>query len=217
MRKGNITTSQKKALDSMGDKYIINYNPLIYNNETFYNFKDVAGNKPITVEIGFGMGKATAIIAEKNPDKFYIGIEIYEAGVGRLLLEIKDRNLDNIAIIKDDAAQIMKNMIAPSSLDAVHLFFPDPWHKKRHNKRRLLKSDFLEKIATCLKTGGYLYMVTDWQDYGEEILANLQSVKSLHNEYGTYAPSQTWRPETKFEQKGLDKHHEIFEILVKKI
>jgi tRNA (guanine-N7-)-methyltransferase len=188
------------------------------------NFATIFGNdNPVIVEIGFGMGEATALIAEKNPHKNYIGIEVHKPGLGRLLWEIEQKQLSNIRIIEHDAIAVFANMIPPDSLEGIHLFFPDPWPKKRHHKRRLVKRPFTGTLAAALKPQGYLYMVTDWEDYAQWALAELSATEGLVNtvlvldEGSGFAPPQEWRPNTAFEKKGLAKEHKVRELFFRGI
>ncbi|MDR2662513.1 MAG: tRNA (guanosine(46)-N7)-methyltransferase TrmB [Treponema sp.] len=169
-------------------------------------------NKPLTVEIGFGMGRATAEIAGANPEKNYLGIEVFRAGVGRLIWEIKNRGLDNLRIIEHDAVDVLETMLPPGAAAAFHIFFPDPWPKKRHRKRRLVRRPLTDLLASRLCPGGYIYMVTDWEDYGNSALEELTATPGLCNPPGGFAPGQAWRPRTKFEKKGLDEGRPIREL-----
>jgi len=207
IRKGHFTDAQKKAYDSLYEKYII---PFADNKLDFSKIFDNSAG--VTLEIGFGSGFATAEIAQVNPDKNYLGVEVHRPGIGRLLWEIEKRSINNIRIIEYDAAAVAEKMICAGSLDAVHIFFPDPWPKKRHQKRRLIQNPFTHTLAQCLKPGGYLYFVTDWEDYALSALAALASCPSLKNAYEDFAVPQSWRPKTKFEQKGLAKDHKIREL-----
>jgi len=207
IRKGRYTTAQKKAYDELSPNFIIPF------SEEKLNLNDVFANENgVTLEIGFGMGLATAEIAEKNPDKNYLGVEVHRPGIGRLLWEIEKRALSNIRIVEYDAVQVVQKMIPSASLDAIHIFFPDPWPKKRHHKRRLIQRPFTETLSACLKPGGYLYMVTDWEDYALCALEELTAANTLRNVYENFASPQDWRPQTKFEKKGLAKDHAIREI-----
>ena len=203
IRAGRFTDAQKNAYDKLSEKFIIPFSE-----------EKINSNNTI-MEIGFGMGIATAAIAQANPDKNYLGIEVHRPGIGRLLWEIEKKALSNIRIIEFDAVQVVEHMIQPASLEGIHLFFPDPWPKKRHHKRRLIQRPFTEKLASCLKPGGYLYMVTDWEDYAFFALEELNATIGLKNEYNDFAPPQEWRPKTKFENKGLAKGHAIKELLFK--
>jgi tRNA (guanine-N7-)-methyltransferase len=210
-RQGRFTDAQKKAYDELSEKFIIPFSPGHLDYEKIF-----AGKGSVTLEIGFGSGFATAEIAQSCPDKNYIGVEVHRPGIGRLLWEIQKRNLSNIRIIEGDAAEAAETMLAENSLDAIHIFFPDPWPKKRHRKRRLIQRPFTEILAKRLKRGGYLYMVTDWEDYAQHALEELSAASSLRNTCEGFASPLPWRPRTRFEQKGLDKEHVIREILFEK-
>ncbi len=177
------------------------------------NFTEIFGNNnPVTMEIGFGMGHATALIAEANPEMNYLGSEVHKPGVGRLLGEIKNRQLKNLYIIEHDALEILETMIPDNSIEAFHIFFPDPWPKKKHHKRRMLQRPRTDLLAQKLAPGGYLYFATDWNEYAESALEELNNTPLLYNKYDGYAPHQEWRPRTKFEKKGLEQGHEIHEL-----
>jgi len=207
IRSGHFTDAQKKAYVSLAEKFVIPF------TEEKIDFRKLfANNGNVTLEIGFGMGVTTAEIAQANPNKNYIGIEVHRPGIGRLLWEIEKRSLSNIRIIEYDAVYAVEKMIPQDSLEAIHIFFPDPWPKKRHRKRRLVQRPFTETLANCLRHGGYLYMVTDWEDYALHALEELTATAALKNAYEGFAPPQKWRPVTKFEQKGLTKEHVIREI-----
>jgi len=214
IRQGRFTDAQKKAYESLSPRFII---PVSFDqlsgNEEKLNFKEIFGNTGnVTLEIGFGSGFATAEIAKANPEKNYIGIEVHKPGIGRLLWEIERQNLNNIRIIEYDAVPVLEKLIPSESLDAVHVFFPDPWPKKKHHKRRLMQRPFTLTLNKCLKQGGYLYMVTDWEDYALHALDELSAAEGLKNQYDGFAAPQGWRPRTRFEQKGLDKEHVIREL-----
>ena len=167
---------------------------------------------PVAVEIGFGMGAATALIAERNPGINYLGIDVHRPGIGRLLWEIESRGLKNIRIIEGDAVQVLGQNIRDSSVSAFHIFFPDPWPKKRHHKRRLVTRPFTDLLAAKLIPGGYIYMASDWADYGDWALKELSATAGLANKYSAFAEPQGWRPQTEFERKGIRKNHEIREL-----
>jgi len=216
IRKGRYTAAQKKAYDSLSLKYLIplqNDSNYPANEEKLDFNKIFDNNRNVTMEIGFGSGAATAEIAEENPDNNYLCIEVHRPGIGRLLWEIEKRNLSNIRIIENDAVFIAEKMITSCSLNAIHIFFPDPWPKKRHKKRRLIQRPFTETLANCIKKDGYLYMVTDWEDYAVHAMEELTLTSLLKNKYEGFALPQTWRPKTRFEQKGLEKDHVIRELL----
>jgi len=212
LRAGRFTDAQKKAYDSLSERFVVPF------REEKIDYKEVFANtNDVTLEIGFGSGFATAVIAEANPDKNYFGVEVHRPGIGRLLWEIEKRSLVNIRIIEYDAALVAQKMIPAGSLSAIHIFFPDPWPKKRHRKRRLVQRPFTETLASCLKAGGYLYMVTDWEDYALHALEELSACPILKNAYEGFAPAQSWRPVTKFEKKGLAKEHTIRELFFTRI
>ena len=211
LRGGRLTAAQRRSYDSLSGKFIIPYELKILD------FAGIFGNNnPVVVEIGFGMGRATAAIAGENPDINYIGLEIHKPGIGRLLWEIEQRPLSNVRIIEYDATEIFQNMIPANSLGGVHIFFPDPWPKKRHHKRRLIQRPFTDCIASKLRSQGYIYMVSDWLDYANWALSVLTSTEGMVNVYENFALPQSWRPLTSFEKKGLDKKHEIKELFFRR-
>jgi len=207
IRAGRFTAAQKNAYASLSDNFLIPF------CEEKLDFSKIFKNKNVTMEIGFGTGIATAEIAQANPDKNYLGIEVHRPGIGRLLWEIEKRSLSNIKIIEYDAVHVVQKMIGQNSLDAVHIFFPDPWPKKKHHKRRLVQRPFTQTLADCLKPHGYLYMVTDWEEYAVYALEELKAAAGLQNAYESFSEPQPWRAKTKFEQKGLDMKHLIREIM----
>jgi tRNA (guanine-N7-)-methyltransferase len=211
LRAGRTSAAQKRSYEELS-RFCIPF------KAEALDFEQTFGNRnPLTVEIGFGMGAATALIAEQNPQNNYLGIEVHKPGIGRLLWEIGNRDLHNIRIVEYDAVEVIEKMIRPSSIAAFHIFFPDPWPKTRHHKRRLVKRPFTDLLASRLAGGAYLYMVTDWEDYGLWALGELSAAPGLENGYDGFAPPQHWRPTTKFEQKGLDKRHGIWELFFRKI
>ena len=212
LRAGRMTDAQRKAYETLSQRWCVPYtgSPL--------NFIDIFDNvNPVTVEIGFGMGAATAIIAQNNPEKNYLGLEVHRPGVGKLLNEIEEKNLSNLYIIEHDAIEVLENMIPDESVNAFHIFFPDPWPKKKHHKRRLVQRPRTDILAKKLAPGVYLYMATDWEPYAEFALEELTLTQGLKNKYVGYAPHQEWRPETKFENKGLKAERKISELFFEKI
>jgi tRNA (guanine-N7-)-methyltransferase len=207
-----MTDAQRRAYETLFPRYSVSF------EENIFDFFRIFGNNnPTTIEIGFGMGVATAMIAEKNPHINYLGIEVHRPGIGKLLWEIERRHLSNIRVIEHDAVEVVEAMVTAGSVDGFHIFFPDPWHKKRHHKRRLIQKPFTSELAAKLKPGGYVYMVTDWAEYGDWALAELSTTSALINAYPSgFAEPQSWRPQTKFEQKGLLKKREIRELFFKK-
>jgi tRNA (guanine-N7-)-methyltransferase len=207
LRTGHFTVAQKRAYETLGPQYVLPF------GEEPLDFEKTFNNAfPVILEIGFGTGIATSDIAQANPDKNYLGIEVHKPGIGRLLWEIEKRSLSNIRIVEYNAVFVIENMISDMSLDAVHVFFPDPWPKKKQRKRRLIRRPFTEILARKLKPGGFLYMVTDWEDYADYALFELNATSLLKNKYDNFAETQAWRPKTKFEMKGLSKSHKIREL-----
>ena len=207
LRIGRMTDAEKRNYNELHDVYCIPF-----EHKTL-NFTEIFQNtNPVTMEIGFGMGHATSIIAKDNPNMNYIGSEVHVPGVGRLLSEIKKNQLKNLFIIEYDALEILESMIPDNSLQAFHIFFPDPWPKKKHHKRRLVQRPHTDLLAKKLAPGGYIYMATDWDEYAETAYEALSDTPSLKNKYEGFAPHQEWRPRTKFEQKGIDAGREIHEL-----
>ena len=211
LRSGHFTAAERKNYEELHGDFCIPY------EKKTIDFQAVFGNaRPTVIEIGFGMGKATALIAQQHPDINYIGIEVHKPGVGKLLGEIRERGLTNLRIVEHDAMEVLADQIADESVAAFHIFFPEPWQKKRHCKRRLIQRPRTDLLARKLIPGGYLYFVTDWLPYAEFGLAELTATVGLKNRYGGFAPRQEWRPETRFEQKGLNANRVITEVLFEK-
>lgn len=211
LRIGRMTASQEKAYKELSPSYCIPF-----ENKKL-NFVDIFGNtNPIVVEIGFGMGDATWQLAKANPDINYLGIEVHKPGVGKLLNEIKRNDLKNIYIIEHDALEVLEFMIADNSVNGFHIFFPDPWPKKRHHKRRMVQRPRTNLMAQKLASGGYLYFVTDILDYAEFALEELTLTEGLKNKYNGFAEPQSWRMQTKFERKGMAAERQITELFFEK-
>jgi len=168
---------------------------------------------PTILEIGFGMGETTHAIAAARPGDNFLGVEVFDAGVGGLLKRIDASGLDNIRIVQHDALEVVRDMIAPDSLQGVHVFFPDPWPKKRHHKRRLIQPPFVALLASRIAPGGYLHCATDWRDYAEQMLHVLSIEPRLVNQYEGYAPRPQDRPQTKFEARGLRLGHGVWDLM----
>lgn len=204
LRQGRMSNAQRRSYENLSSRYCLEKG----RGDLFF-----ANSNPLVIEIGFGMGRATALIAEQNPDVNYLGIEVYRPGIGKLLWEIEKRGLENIRIIEGDAAEIISEEIPEKSAAGFHIFFPDPWPKKRHHKRRLITRPFTDVLASRLAGGGYIYMVTDSADYGAWALLELSMTSGLANTWaGGFAPPQERRPRTEFEAKGIAKQHEIKEL-----
>lgn len=211
LRSGRISKTQEYALE--------HYMPL-YAAELSDGYLDFPGlfkkDQPVVVEIGFGMGRATLELAERFPETNYLGIEVYKPGVGRVLSEIHTKGLGNLRIMRADATEVVQRMLKEGSIHGFHIFFPDPWPKKKHHKRRLFQRDFVDLLARKLEPGGYIYAVTDWEEYAEQMLEVVEAQDLLHNPFGGFAPPQPWRPATSFEHKGREKSHCISEIWAEK-
>ena len=211
LRTGRTTAGQARAFETQGPQYLLPYKPELCSFETFY--KRAA---PTVLEIGFGMGEATAQIAAGMPDTNFLCCEVHTPGVGALLKRIEEQHLTNIRILQHDAVEVIDHMLALNSLDGIHIFFPDPWHKKKHNKRRLIQAPLIAKLAARLKPGGYLHCATDWQPYAEQILEVLSAEPALQNTSpDSYAPKPDYRPLTKFENRGIKLGHGVWDSVFK--
>ncbi len=229
-RAGRTTTGQAKAVADIGPQFLLPYQtePLDFVAAFSGAIADPgqveAGNRPVILEIGFGMGEATAHIAALMPEKNFLCCEVHQPGVGALLKRIGEQGLRNVRIVAHDAVEVMDQMLPLQSLSGVHIFFPDPWHKKRHNKRRLIQSALVAKLAARLKVGGYLHCATDWQPYAQQILEVLSAQPLLkntaaqtHPELAGYAPKPYYRPLTKFENRGIKLGHGVWDIVFERI
>ena len=234
MRAGRTTGGQQKAIDLLGPKYLIPFTSGRLDLAATFNDSQAmvnqAPNEPDAtmprkkiLEIGFGMGETTAHIAQIRPQDDFLAIEVHEPGVGALLKLIGENQIENIRIIRHDAVEVVETMLLDNSLDGFHLFFPDPWHKKKHNKRRLVQSEFLEKILPKLKSGAYIHMATDWQAYADQMLEVLSKHSQISNT-ATLAPDAlgipngfamrpAYRPVTKFENRGLKLGHGVWDLV----
>jgi tRNA (guanine-N7-)-methyltransferase len=171
---------------------------------------------PVVLEIGSGMGETTARIAAENPHTDYVAIEVHGPGVGSLLRRVADEGLANVRVIQHDAVEVLREMVPEGALAAIHVFFPDPWPKKRHHKRRLVQPEFVQLAASRLARGGRLHVATDWQEYADHVLAVLSQTPALANTAAGFAPRPPWRPETKFERRGLRLGHGVWDVLFRK-
>ena len=171
---------------------------------------------PVVLEIGFGMGASLVEMAQAAPDRDFIGIEVHRPGVGKLLHTMAEQRVDNIRAYCDDAVEVLQQCIPDASLAGVQIFFPDPWHKKKHNKRRLIQAEFVRLLASRLQDGAYLHCATDWQPYAEQMLEVLGAETSLRNSSEGYAPKPDYRPLTKFENRGLKLGHGVWDLVFTK-
>jgi tRNA (guanine-N7-)-methyltransferase len=212
LRQGRLSQGQERAVATLGPKFVLPFAhaPL--------NFAHVfAREAPTIVEIGFGMGHATADIAQQQADKNFIGIEVHTPGVGSLLKMIDARGLTNLRIVQHDAVEVLTHMIPDSSLAGVHIFFPDPWPKKRHHKRRLVQPAWVKQLVCKLQLNGYIHLATDWQDYAEHILEVLRAEPAIRNTTNGYAERPAYRTESNFERKGLAKGHGVWDLVFTRI
>jgi len=208
LRAGRMGTGQQRALEALGPRYVIPYRA-----EPLDLAAAFGRGAPKILEIGFGMGGATAEIAAARPDDDFLGIEVHTPGVGALLQRIEEGGLTNLRIVQHDAVEVLRDMIAPAALSGVHVYFPDPWHKKKHNKRRLIQPEFVRQLVTRIAPGGYLHCATDWQPYAEQMLEVLNAEPALVNSAAGYAPRPAWRPLTKFENRGLKLGHGVWDLV----
>lgn len=210
-RAGRMGTGQIKALAELGPRFV-----LPYQAERLDPAQVFGRQAPLVLEIGFGMGGATAEIAQTLPDHDFIGCEVHEPGVGALLKLIDEKQITNIRIVQHDAVEVLRDMIGPGVLAGVHIFFPDPWHKKRHNKRRLIQPEFVAQLVQHLAPGGYLHCATDWQPYAEQMLEVLTAEPALLNTAPGYADKPAYRPLTKFENRGIKLGHGVWDLVFRK-
>lgn len=211
MRSGHITQAQRTTRERLFPQWGIQY-----PSETL-DFKGIFGRDgPVILEIGFGMGETTAAIAKAYPDWNIIGVEVYKPGVGALLGKIEQLALSNIRIIEYDVVDVLKTMVPDDGLDAVHIYFPDPWPKKRHHKRRLIQPAFIASLIPKLKSGGILHMATDWPEYADQMLTVCTAEAGLINTSDGFSPRPQWRPETKFERRGLRLGHPVADLIFQK-
>jgi tRNA (guanine-N7-)-methyltransferase len=211
LRTGRMGSGQQKALDELGPRFVLPYAPEKLDLDVL--FQRAADT---ILEIGFGMGGATAEIASAQPENNYLGIEVHTPGVGALLKQIGERNLTNLRIIQHDAVEVLQQMITDASLTGIHIYFPDPWHKSRHHKRRLIQPAFVATLVEKLKTGGYLHLATDWENYAEQMLEVLSAEGQLINTAANYAVRPAYRPLTKFEQRGLRLGHGVWDLVFRR-
>ena len=207
-RAGRLSTAQGRAIDDLGPRFCLPYQKNLLDTAAI--FGRVA---PVIFEIGFGMGDTTSHIAKGMPEKDFIGVEVHTPGVGSLLKQIGEQELTNLRLIQHDAVEVLNQMIPEASLAGVHVFFPDPWHKARHNKRRLLQGPFVKLLAERLAPGGYLHCATDWEDYAIQMLDVLGAEALLQNTAEGYAPQPAYRPLTKFENRGIKLGHGVWDLV----
>jgi tRNA (guanine-N7-)-methyltransferase len=207
LRQGRMSPAQQRACDELLPRFGV-------DAEAPLDLAALFGNAhPVVLEIGFGMGETTAAIAAAHPHVNFLGVEMHLPGVGALLRRLDAQGLANVRVLRRDAVDVVERLLPRACLAGIHVYFPDPWPKKRHHKRRLLQPPFVHALAQRLAPGGYLHVATDWQPYAEEILATLSAEPLLANSAAGYAQRPAWRPLTKFEQRGLARGHAVFDLL----
>ncbi|MDX5363198.1 MAG: tRNA (guanosine(46)-N7)-methyltransferase TrmB [Pseudazoarcus pumilus] len=211
LRQGRMTVAQQRALDDMLPKIGLPYRIAPTDLDAVFG-----RDAPKVVEIGFGMGETTARIAAADPATDFLAMEVHGPGVGNLCKLVAEQGLDNLRICQHDAVEVLRDMIQPGTLAGVHVYFPDPWHKKRHHKRRIIQPEFVALIASRLRPGGYLHCATDWQEYAEWMLEVLSGEPLLANTAEGFAERPAWRPVTKFENRGLKLGHGVWDLLFRR-
>jgi len=212
-REGRLTPGQQRALDELWPRYGLASDTSLVAADAF------GRSAPLTLEIGFGNGASLATMATQDPDSNYVGIEVHRPGVGHLLKQIETEGLENVRIYCHDAVEILHHCIDDHSLDRVLLFFPDPWHKKRHHKRRIVQPDFIELLAGKIRHGGRLHMATDWEDYAQHMVEVMSGSTAFRNcaASGAFVPRPEYRPVTKFEQRGQRLGHGVWDLLYERV
>ena len=211
LRQGRISPAQQEALDTLAPRWCLPFAATPIDCDQAFGRR-----APRVLEIGCGMGETTAAIAAARPDLDFIGVEVHAPGVGSLLRHLDAGQLANVRVVRHDAVEVVAAMIPPASLAGIHVFFPDPWPKKRHHKRRLLNPAFVHELALRLAPGGYLHVATDWEDYAREVLATLAAEPLLRNDAVDFAPRPAHRPLTKFERRGLKLGHPVFDLVFRR-
>ncbi|MFZ2301375.1 MAG: tRNA (guanosine(46)-N7)-methyltransferase TrmB [Gallionella sp.] len=211
LRQGRVSPAQQRAYDTLLPRFGIPYTAQPLDLSQAFG-----RDAPKILEIGFGMGDSTATIALAHPENDYLALEVHTPGVGNLLKLIDAQQITNIRLIQHDAVEVLRDMICGEPFSGVHIFFPDPWHKARHNKRRLIQAPFIARLVQKLKPGGYIHVATDWQDYAEQVLAVLSAEPLLENTATDYAPRPAYRPLTKFEQRGLKLGHGVWDLVFRR-
>ena len=211
VRAGRMGSGQVRALAELGPRFVLPF------KAERCDFDAVFGRSaPRVLEIGFGMGQATVQIAAAQPEVNFIGVEVHEPGVGALLRLVGEQQLSNVRVVQHDAVEVLEHMVAPGSLAGVHVFFPDPWHKKRHHKRRLIQPPLVSLLASRLVPGGYLHCATDWEPYAQQMLEVLRAEAQLVNTADGFAPRPEYRPLTKFENRGLKLGHGVWDLVFRR-
>jgi tRNA (guanine-N7-)-methyltransferase len=211
LRAGRMGPGQIRALAELGPRFVLPFEERLIDLDAVFRRP-----APRVLEIGFGMGDATAQVAAAQPGTDFVGIEVHPPGVGALLKRIGEQQLGNLRIVQHDAVQVLRHMIASGTLAGVHIWFPDPWHKKKHNKRRLIQAPFVAQLVPHLAPGGYLHCATDWEPYAQQMLEVLGAETGLVNTAPGFAPRPDWRPQTKFEKRGLGLGHGVWDLVFRR-
>lgn len=211
LRQGRLSNAQSRAREQLLPRFGVPYQPQNVDLEAVFGRR-----APRIVEIGFGMGETTAAMAAAHPEKDFLGIEVHTPGVGSLLKQIEERGLTNLRVVQHDAVEVLQHMLPDGSLDGIHIFFPDPWPKKRHHKRRLIQPPLVRLLASRLKPGGYLHLATDWHDYAEQMLDVLAAEPQLENTGTGFVARPAHRPQTKFEARGLRLGHGVWDLVFRR-
>ncbi|WP_027010107.1 tRNA (guanosine(46)-N7)-methyltransferase TrmB [Conchiformibius kuhniae] len=208
LRQGHMTAAQQRAIDEYWARFGVDYRAEIIDLNAVFG-----RNAPKVLEIGFGMGAATTEIARRLPESDFLAIDVHGPGVGNLCKLLAEQGLENVKIMRHDAVDVVENMLADGSLHGIHIFFPDPWHKKRHHKRRLIQAPFVAKLLPKLQSGGYIHLATDWEEYAVQMLEVLNGFPELANTADGFAATPAYRPETKFEARGKRLGHGVWDII----
>ncbi len=207
-REGRITPGQQRALNEMLPEFgVVRDSGLIEWTKLF------GRDSPVIMEIGFGNGLSLADMAEANPEQNFLGVEVYRPGLGSMLVQIRERGLSNVRVSGSDAVDVLTEQVPPQSLYRLQIFFPDPWHKKRHNKRRIIQPGFVAMATQRLRPGGRFHVATDWEPYAEHILEVLEAESGLVNTSDRFAPGPAYRPRTKYELRGERLGHGVWDII----
>ena len=212
LRTGRMTEGQTRALETNLPRFGLQLEDGMLDQQAV--FGRIA---PLTFEIGFGMGASLAAMAAAAPERDFIGVEVHRPGVGKLLALVQEQGLENLRVYCDDAVEVLARCIPDGSLDRVQIYFPDPWHKKKHHKRRLVQPEFVQRLRAKLRIGGVLHLATDWEHYAEHMLEVMQVAEGYRNQHAGYAPRPDWRPLTKFELRGERLGHGVWDLLFERI
>lgn len=209
-REGRLTVGQQRALELLWPRFGLEFTPEPLDLEALFGRR-----APVTLEIGFGNGESLARMAADDPERDFIGVEVHRPGVGHLLQQVEDRGLTNVRVACHDAVEMLNRQVPPGGLDRIQIYFPDPWPKKRHHKRRLVQPDFVDLLATRLREGGILHLATDWEDYARHMLEVMQQAGAFTNQAadGGFSPRPSYRPLTKFEQRGQRLGHDVWDLV----